>query len=148
VNQNNKKQEMKKMKMVYVAIFGLALGLSLFAGGNTVNAESKNLIVITSEENFDSAFLKSEILCALDFYADWCPPCRILEPVFAKLSDDYAGKVKFGKLNIDTYPSLAKRYDVDGIPCIIFFKDGKEVSRVVGLQDAEKYKEEIERLLK
>lgn len=70
----------------------------------------------------------------VDFYADWCGPCQMLGPVLADLSTDkdFDGKLKFAKLSTETYPELAEENNVQGIPCMIFFKNGKEVNRIVG----------------
>jgi thioredoxin 1 len=70
----------------------------------------------------------------VDFYADWCGPCKMLGPVLEELSNDkdFDGKLKFAKLSTETYPELAEENNVQGIPCMIFFKNGKEVNRIVG----------------
>lgn len=70
----------------------------------------------------------------IDFYADWCGPCKMLSPILDDLSKDkdFEGKLKFGKLNTEDYPELAAENSVSGIPCLIIFKNNKEVSRIVG----------------
>lgn len=70
----------------------------------------------------------------VDFYADWCGPCRMLGPILDELSKDpdYKGKLEFAKVSTEQYPELAEENAVQGIPCMIFFKNGKEVSRIVG----------------
>jgi thioredoxin 1 len=70
----------------------------------------------------------------VDFYADWCGPCKMLGPVLDDLSKDkdFEGKLKFAKLNTEQYPELSESNNVQGIPCLIFFKNGKEVNRIVG----------------
>lgn len=84
------------------------------------------------KNTFTKAIEKGPVL--VDFYADWCGPCRMLGPVLEELSNDpdFKGKLEFGKLSTEQYPELAEENAVQGIPCIIIFKDGKEVSRIVG----------------
>lgn len=87
---------------------------------------------ILNNTEFKEAIKKGPIL--VDFYADWCGPCRMLGPVLDELSNDpdFKGKLGFGKLSTEDYPDLAGENNVQGIPCMIFFKNGKEVSRIVG----------------
>ena len=68
----------------------------------------------------------------VDFWAAWCGPCRIVGPTLEKLSKEYHGKLKFGKLNVDDFQELAVMFDVRGIPCMIIFNEGKEIQRFVG----------------
>jgi len=70
----------------------------------------------------------------VDFYATWCSPCMMLAPVLEDISKEkeFEGKLRFGKVNTEDYPEFAEQYSVQGIPCLIFIKNGKEVSRIVG----------------
>jgi thioredoxin 1 len=117
-------------------------------GSSAVAAESQNLVQINSEEEFNAKIASAKGVAVVDFYADWCPPCKALAPIFAKTADAYAGKAAFYKLNIDKNQALSKKFNIEGIPCVVLFKDGKEASRVVGLVGEAKYKEEIDKLLK
>ena len=83
-------------------------------------------------ELFDSA-LKEGKLMMVDFWAEWCGPCRMLAPMVDKLAEQYEGKVTVGKVNVDEEQELAIRYGVMSIPTVIFFKDGKEIDRKVGV---------------
>ena len=89
-------------------------------------------VIHVDQENFESEVLKSEKPVVVDFFADWCGPCKILGPMFEELSGeiDY---VKFAKLNVEEANELAGRFMVSNIPTTIFIKDGKEVKRMVGL---------------
>lgn len=134
---------------IWGAFIGIMLGLSILQGSGSVNAaETKNISVLKGEEDFSAKIANSKGVAVLDFYAEWCPPCKKLAPILAKIADFYGAKVNFYKMNVDNNQSLAGKFSVDGIPCVIFFKDGNEVSRLVGLLQESKYKEEIDKILK
>jgi thioredoxin 1 len=87
--------------------------------------------------HFDGPTFETDVLQAsepvvVDFYADWCPPCRMMEPAVEQLADEFAGKVKVGKLDTDANPEITIRYGVMGIPTLGFFRAGKLVDRLVG----------------
>jgi len=94
-------------------------------------AEGKNLINVT-DDSFQKDVLESEIPAFVDFWASWCGPCRMIGPVFEELSNEYAGKVKFAKINVDENPKTPSNYGVRGIPTLIMFKGGKAVDQIVG----------------
>ena len=103
--------------------------------------------IIINENNFYSEVEKSEIPVIVDFWADWCMPCHMLEPVIEELSKEYEGKVKVGKLNIDENPTLASRYSVMSIPSVVFFNQGKEVTRLIGVRGKQDFVSEIDKLI-
>lgn len=72
------------------------------------------------------------MLQLLDFYADWCGPCKVMKPIFDEIDKDYAGKVEFKKVDVDAEPALASQFGVMSIPTFVILKDGKEVSRKIG----------------
>ena len=92
---------------------------------------------IITTENFDSEVLKSEIPVLVDFYADWCGPCKMMAPVVERIAEEYSGKVKVGKLNVDEHSEIAGRYSVMSIPTIIIFNGGEVVSKLVGVKPKE-----------
>jgi len=72
------------------------------------------------------------MLQLLDFYADWCGPCKVMKPIFDEIDKDYVGKVEFKKVDVDAEPALASQFGVMSIPTFVILKDGKEVSRKIG----------------
>lgn len=101
-----------------------------------------------TEENFEREVLKSEIPVMVDFYADWCGPCRMMGPVVASMAEKFAGRVKIGKLNVDEESGLAGKYGVASIPTFIFFKDGQEAATCMGAMSADDLEARIEQVLK
>jgi len=103
-------------------------------------------MLTVDEKNFEKEVLKSDILVVVDFYADWCMPCKMLAPVFEEVSKEFEG-VKFVKVDTEVSKGLAQDFSVMGFPTIMFIKDGKEVHRIVGFVEKEKLKEEVGRLV-
>ncbi|MFQ3620583.1 MAG: thioredoxin [Spirochaetales bacterium] len=91
-----------------------------------------NEITLT-EENFESEVLKSSLPVLVDFWAQWCMPCRMLAPTLNELAKTYNGKVKIAKLNVDEQPDLASQYGIVSIPTLILFHNGTPVAQQVGL---------------
>ncbi|MEE2901626.1 MAG: thioredoxin [Myxococcota bacterium] len=89
-------------------------------------------LVNFEENNFDSEVLNSEIPVLVDFWAPWCAPCRAIAPSVEALADEYAGKVKVGKLNIDDNPTIPGKYGIRSIPTLLVFKGGDVVDQQVG----------------
>lgn len=104
-------------------------------------------LVHMTEKNFESEALKSNVPVIVDFWADWCPPCKMLAPVFEELSSEYSGKLKFAKLNTDEASGIAQKYGVMSIPTLILFKGGKEAGRIVGAMPKQELKKRIDSLL-
>lgn len=102
----------------------------------------KNLVVIKSEEDFNSLIKEGSVV--VDFYADWCGPCKMLGPIVEKISGEYDGTVKFAKVDVDANQDLAQRFQVMSIPTMIFFKDGQQVERTAGALPEEDLKEKID----
>jgi thioredoxin 1 len=94
-----------------------------------------------TEQNFEQEVLKSDKPVLVDFWAEWCPPCRALTPTIDKLANDYAGKVKIGKVDTDSNQNLAMRYQVQNIPTILLFKGGQIVHRFMGLRKEPEFRE-------
>jgi thioredoxin 1 len=100
-----------------------------------------------TDGNFEQDVLKASTPVLVDFWAEWCGPCRAMEPSIASLAGDYVGKIRVGKLNVDDNPSTTMRYMVRGIPTVILFKGGEIVDQVVGLVDKNALKQMVDKHL-
>lgn len=92
---------------------------------------SPNIVAVT-DGNFESEVLKAGTPALVDFWAEWCGPCRALAPALDELADEYAGKVKVTKMNVDENPDVPGRYRIRGIPTLLLFKGGELVDQLVG----------------
>ncbi len=90
-----------------------------------------------NSDNFEKEVLNSEKPVLVDFFADWCGPCKMMAPVIEELADELDGKAKVGKINVDENSDIAVEYNVMSIPTLIVFKNGKEDKRFVGLRNKE-----------
>ncbi|MBS3079873.1 thioredoxin [Candidatus Pacearchaeota archaeon] len=100
---------------------------------------------ITHEE-FKDIINNSHRLVIVDFFAEWCMPCLMLAPFIEELAEKF-DKVKFVRINVDDNEELSRRYRISSIPCLVFFKDGKEVNRIIGNQPIENIEEKINEYL-
>jgi len=100
-----------------------------------------------TDSNFEELVLNSEHPVMVDFWAEWCGPCRMVGPIVEELSSDYEGKAVVGKLDVDTNQQYAAKYGVRNIPTILFFKGGELVERKVGVAPKENYAEVLDNLL-
>ena len=98
------------------------------AGGN---------IVTLTESNFDQEVLQSDLPVLIDFWAVWCAPCSMISPIVESMAQEYQGKLKVGKVNVDESSHLAVRYGIRAIPTLLLFKGGKVVEQVIGVQPKE-----------
>jgi thioredoxin 1 len=101
---------------------------------------SSNCIEIT-DANFEAEVAKSPVPIVIDFWAVWCGPCRAVAPHFESLAKEYAGRVRFGKCDVDVNQEIAARYDVRGVPMFLAFRDGKVVAQQLGAAPRPKLEE-------
>lgn len=97
-----------------------------------------------TDSNFKTDVIASDKLSVVDFWAEWCGPCRAIGPVIEELSKEYASTVKIGKVNVDNNPEVSLEYGITSIPAILFIKDGKVVDKLVGAQPKANFIKKIE----
>ena len=102
-------------------------------------------IINVSDSNFEALVLKSEIPALVDFWASWCAPCRAIAPIVEEMANEYTGKLRVAKMNVDDNPATPGRYGVRGIPTLILFKGGKVVDQLVGAVPKNQIKDLIEK---
>jgi len=100
-----------------------------------------------TDQSFKSEVLESKVPVVVDFWAPWCAPCRIVSPIIDELAQEFEGKMKVGKINVDENNQTSGQYGIMSIPSIVFFKNGKPVRTMIGAQSKENYKQEIEAVL-
>lgn len=98
---------------------------------------SKNVQTF-NEMNFESEVLKSDVPVLVDFTATWCGPCKALAPIVDKVADEFQGKVKVGKVDIDDAPGIATKYGIRSVPTVLVFKNGEKTAQNVGLTTRDK----------
>jgi thioredoxin 1 len=103
--------------------------------------------VVITDSNFKNEVSSSNIPVLVDFWAEWCAPCRALAPVIEKIADANTGKVKVGKLNVDENPETAQQFGIQGIPTLLIFKGGKVAHQIVGFQSQSNIQRAIDEVL-
>jgi len=98
-------------------------------------------------DDFDQEILQSSIPAMVDLWAEWCGPCKAMGPIVDAISEDYDGKLKVAKVDVQQHPTIATKYSVASIPTLLFFKNGELVDRVVGLQSKQAIAAKVEPLL-
>jgi thioredoxin 1 len=100
-----------------------------------------------TDENFNAEIMNSDIPAVVDFWAEWCGPCRMVSPVVEELANDYKGKIKVAKMDVDKNRETPTRFGIRNIPTLIFFKGGEVTQTIVGVQPKSQIEEEIKKLL-
>ena len=103
--------------------------------------------VNVTDENFESEVIKAGKPVVVDFWAEWCGPCRAIGPIVDELATEYSGKAKIGKLNVDTDNQVAAQYGVRSIPALLIFKDGSVANQIVGAVPKEKITELLDSVI-
>ncbi len=106
---------------------------------------SLNIITLT-EENFGKEVLQSSTPVAVDFWAEWCGPCKMLGPILDELAEEYNGRLRIGKVNIDEHQELATKYGIQSIPTLLMFQQGQVTDQVMGLRSKRELKAKFDRL--
>ena len=107
---------------------------------------SQNILEL-NDGNFDQEILTADRVALVDFWAEWCRPCKMLAPTIEELADEYAGRIKVGKIDTDSSRQTALKYGIQAIPTVILFKDGEPARKFVGLQSKKDFKAAIDALL-
>ncbi len=109
-----------------------------------MSVKTNSDVLHVTEATFEQEVGASEVPVLVDFWADWCPPCKVIGPTVDELAIDFAGRARVAKVDVDTSPGLSARFSVGSIPTIIVFRGGEEVARVTGIAPKEKLVEMIE----
>lgn len=106
---------------------------------------SGNVLKLT-DETFDELVVQADMPTMVDFWAEWCGPCKAIAPVIESLAEEYAGKVRVGKLNVDENPKTATRYSIRGIPTLLIFNNGEVQEQIVGAQPKGEIKKSLDKV--
>src|SRR6266705_6010257 len=104
------------------------------------------LIVTLTQDNFEAEALKSGTPVLVDFWAEWCGPCKMVAPILDELAGEYDGRVKIGKVNVDDSQALATEYGIRAIPTLLLFKDGQVADQILGLRSKRDFKSKLDRV--
>ncbi len=105
-------------------------------------------MLAVTQATFTKDVLQSHLPVIVDYWALWCSPCLMLAPIFEKVSKEFAGKMVFAKCDVDANQALAQQQDIRGIPCMVIYKNGKEIERLTGAMDEGMFKSKISATLK
>ncbi|MDP3998719.1 MAG: thioredoxin [bacterium] len=103
--------------------------------------------ITLTDQNFDKDVLQSDLPVLVDFWAEWCAPCRLIGPIVEELANEYEGKLKVGKLNVDENGKIAAKFNIMSIPTLLIFKKGEIAKTMIGAQSKERFKQQIDEVL-
>jgi thioredoxin 1 len=118
---------------IFGAVLGLVFQVASDPGGSAAGTQSGANVARISEAQFEAQVEKASLPVVVDFYADWCGPCKMLAPRMEELAGQFTNQVRFVKVNVDEAAALARRFEIQAIPTLVFFKDGQVADRLVGL---------------
>jgi thioredoxin 1 len=133
-------------------LYGAAIGGMFYVvagrNGSSSSAMNESTANVTriSEQQFDAEVLQAQSPVVVDVYATWCGPCKRLAPKLDEIAGSYAGRIKFVKVNVDQAQALARRYEIMGVPTLLFFSDGRLVDRAVGVPADTALKDRLDQL--
>lgn len=110
------------------------------------NLKTEEYIMEIKSDAFEEKVLKNKKLTVVDFWAPWCMPCQMLKPIIEELAKEMKEKADIYTMNVDENPEISEKYNIKGIPAVLFFKDGEVVKEVTGMQSKEVFEKEIEEL--
>ena len=131
----------KRRRILVLAPAGALIGVAIGALAATEPAEVQ---AVTTPQQFQQQVIESSAPVLVDFHADWCGACKQLAPTIASLADEYAGRARVVKIDVDQSRDLARRYQVQGVPTVILFVDGQETERWVGVRAADEYRRSLD----
>lgn len=129
------------------SMLGALLAFSVGSSRESVGSVPTGDLHVGSAEDFNTRVLAAQQPVLVDFYADWCGPCRMLAPTIETLAKQYADRAVVVKVNVDSLPQVASRYGIQSIPAVLFFQNGEEVERFVGVQPQSAYSGVLDRLV-
>ena len=99
--------------------------------------------IVLTDQNFKEEILNSEVPALVDFWAPWCGPCKMIGPAIEEIANQYQGKIKVGKLNVDDAPVIASQYSIMSIPTLLIFKGGEIVDKIIGVVSKDQIEEKV-----
>ncbi|MBA4076289.1 MAG: thioredoxin [Cyanobacteria bacterium PR.023] len=141
---------MKSALLSTLVVIALASSFALTccaAPSETSKTSGPELVKVSGDASFQKDVLESKLPVVVDFYADWCGPCKMLAPIVEDLAKEYDGKVVFYRINIDKNEALANKFEITSIPALKVFKNGKIVADALGFKTAEQLRPEIQKAL-
>ena len=140
------KTELNKSVLKWKKYFDEA-GKAIGADRKKKKYEELRMEKMFTSENFEAEVLKSEVPVLVDFYADWCGPCKLVAPIVEQVAEEYAGRVAVGKVNVDESPDLAMKYGVMSIPTFIIFRKGEIFRKTIGAQNKKSLEQALNQAL-